>query len=113
LFVSVGDVRSIGLFGCLELVKNRKTKEVMGPYVGADPHIAKMNNYIKDQGVYAFNWKNYLHTNPPLSVTEEELKGAFQVLDKALDFADEGVIADPPNFNGFCKCQQGLTCDCK
>ncbi len=43
----VGDVRNIGLFGCLELVKNRKTKEVLGPFVGADPHVAKMNAYLK------------------------------------------------------------------
>jgi taurine--2-oxoglutarate transaminase len=67
----VGEVRNIGLFGCIELVKNRKTKEVLGPFVGADPHVAKMNTFIKDQGVYAFQWKNFLHTNPPLCVTEK------------------------------------------
>jgi taurine--2-oxoglutarate transaminase len=107
----VGDVRSIGLFGCLELVKNRKTKEVLGPFVGVDPHVAKMNAFIKDQGVYAFQWKNFLHTNPPLCVTEkvcnvnkpsvvsplflcvclQELKEVFGILDKALYITDEAV----------------------
>jgi taurine--2-oxoglutarate transaminase len=87
----VGDVRNIGLFGCIELVKNRKTKEVMGPYVGADPHVAKMNAYVKDHGVYAFQWKNFLHTNPPLCVTESELKEVFGILDNALYITDEAV----------------------
>ena len=110
---SVGDVRSIGLFGCMELVKNRNTKEVMGPYIGTDPHVTKMNGYLKDQGVYAFNWKNFLHTNPPLNVTKEELDYVFGIIDKALDFADEGVIPDPPGGVQVCRCQSGLECDCR
>lgn len=109
---SVGDVRNIGLFGCLELVKNRKTKEPMGPYVGADPHITKMGTFLKEQGLYVFQWKNFLHTNPPLTVTEKELDYAFGIIDKALDIADQGVVADPKVIRP-CKCQVGLSCDCK
>ena len=62
--------------------------------------------------MFAFNWKNFLHTNPPLTVNEEELKYVFEILDRALDIADEGVVEDPP-FDGPCKCNFGLQCDCR
>ncbi len=82
----VGDVRNIGLFGCIELVKNRKTKEVLGPFVGVDPHVAKMNAFLKDQGVYAFQWKNFLHTNPPLCVTDKVKSKRFVMFDHSFCF---------------------------
>jgi taurine--2-oxoglutarate transaminase len=85
---SVGEVRSIGLFGCIELVKNRKTKEPMAPYVGPSPEMAKLVSYLKDNGVYAFTWRNMLHTNPPLTVTEPELREVFEVINKALEITD-------------------------
>jgi len=88
---SVGDVRSIGLFGCIELVKNRKTKEAMAPYLGPSPEMAKLGAYLKDNGVYAFTWRNMLHTNPPLTVTESELREVFEVINKALEITDAAV----------------------
>jgi taurine--2-oxoglutarate transaminase len=88
---SVGDVRSIGLFGCIELVKNRQTKEPMGLYVGASPEMTKLGGYLRDNGVYNFTWRNMLHTNPPLTVTERELKDVFEIINKALDITDQAV----------------------
>eukprot|EP00697_Spironema_sp_BW2_P016684 gnl/Spiro4/8072_TR4249_c0_g1_i1.p1 gnl/Spiro4/8072_TR4249_c0_g1~~gnl/Spiro4/8072_TR4249_c0_g1_i1.p1 ORF type:complete len:480 (+),score=162.56 gnl/Spiro4/8072_TR4249_c0_g1_i1:38-1441(+) len=88
---SVGDVRNIGLFGAIELVKNRTTKEPMGPYVGASPETTKLGAFLKANGLYAFIWRNLLHTNPPLCVTEKELRDAFEVIDRALDITDEFV----------------------
>ena len=88
---SVGDVRSIGLFGCIELVKNRKTKEPMAPYTGSSPEMAKLSGYLKDNGVYNFVWRNMLHTNPPLTVTESELREVFESINKALEITDAAV----------------------
>ncbi len=88
---SVGEARNIGLFGCLELVKNRKTKEPMAPYVGGSPEMAKLGAYLKDNGVYNFTWSNMLHTNPPLTVTESELKEVFEIINKALAITDAAV----------------------
>jgi taurine---2-oxoglutarate transaminase len=88
---SVGDVRSIGLFGCVELVKNRQTKEPMGPYVGASPEMVKLGAYLKDKGVYNFTWRNILHTNPPLTVTEAELREVFEIINQALEITDQAV----------------------
>lgn len=88
---SVGDVRSIGLFGVLELVKSRKTKEPMGPYVGSSPEMTRLGAYLKDHGVYNFTWRNMLHANPPLSVTEAELREVFEIINKALEITDAAV----------------------
>ena len=88
---SVGDVRNLGLFGCVELVKNRQTKEPMGPYVGASPEMNKLGSYLRDQGVYNFTWRNLLHTNPPLTVTETELREVFEIINQALEITDQAV----------------------
>jgi len=86
---SIGEARNIGLFGCLELVKNRTTKEPLSPYVGPAPEMNALGNFLKENGVYNFTWKNFLHTNPPLSVNENELKEVFQIIDKGLDLTDK------------------------
>jgi taurine--2-oxoglutarate transaminase len=88
---SVGDVRSIGLFGVLELVRNRTTKEPMAPFNGTSPEMAKLGAYLRDQGMYAFaNWNN-LFTNPPLCITEPQLHEAFAIIDRALEITDAAV----------------------
>ncbi|HYM59752.1 MAG TPA: aminotransferase class III-fold pyridoxal phosphate-dependent enzyme [Thermoanaerobaculia bacterium] len=88
---SVGDVRSIGLFGVIELVRNRKTKEPMAPFNGTSPEMQRLGAYLRDQGMYTFiNWNN-LFTNPPLCITEEQLREAFTIIDRALDAADAAV----------------------
>jgi taurine--2-oxoglutarate transaminase len=88
---SVGDVRNLGLFGCIELVKNRATKEPLAPYTGGGPEMTKLGAFLKDKGVYAFTWRNLLHTNPPLCVTEAELREVFAIINEALAIADESV----------------------
>jgi taurine--2-oxoglutarate transaminase len=90
---SVGDVRNIGLFGCVELVKNRITKEPMGPYMGTSPEMTQLGAFLREQGVYNFTWRNMLHTNPPLTVTEQELREVFEVINKALEITDRAVTA--------------------
>jgi taurine--2-oxoglutarate transaminase len=88
---SVGDVRSIGLFGVLELVRNRRTKEPMAPFNGTSPEMQRLGAHLRDQGMYAFiNWNN-LFTNPPLCITEVQLREAFAVIDRALEITDAAV----------------------
>lgn len=85
---SVGDVRSIGLFGCIELVKNRQTKEPFAPFTGSSPEMNKLGAFLKEKGVYAFIWRNMLHTNPPLCVTAAELREVFEIINEALTIID-------------------------
>ena len=88
---SVGDVRSIGLFGVLELVRNRETKEPMAPFNGSSPEMQKLSAFLRQEGMYTFvNWNN-LFTNPPLIITEPQLHEAFEIIDRALEITDAGV----------------------
>src|SRR5438477_5240959 len=90
---SVGDVRSIGLFGVLELVRNRRTREPMAPFNGTSTEMQKLGAYLREQGMYVFiNWNN-LFTNPPLCITEEQLRQSFAVIDKALEITDAAAAA--------------------
>lgn len=86
---SVGDVRSIGLFGCIELVKNRKTKEPMANFNQTSEPMNKLNSYLRDKGIHVMIQWNMLHTSPPLCIEEEELDEIFKVLDEALYITDK------------------------
>jgi taurine--2-oxoglutarate transaminase len=88
---SVGDVRSIGLFGAVELVKNRRTKEPMAPFNGSSPEMARLGAYFMEHGLYVFLHWNTFFTNPPLSITEAELRQAFEVINEALAITDAAV----------------------
>ena len=88
---SVGDVRSIGLFGVLELVRDRTTKEPLAPFNATSPEMQRLGAYLREHGMYAFlNWNN-LFTNPPLCITEEQLKESFAIIDRALEITDAAV----------------------
>jgi taurine--2-oxoglutarate transaminase len=90
---SVGDVRSIGLFGVLELVRNRETREPMAPFNGTSPEMQQLAAFLREEGMYAFiNWNN-LFTNPPLCITEEQLRESFKIIDRALEITDRAVTA--------------------
>ncbi len=88
----VGDVRSIGLLGCLELVKDRGSKEPLGQYAGTSPEMAKLGTFLRERGVYTYLWRNLVHTNPPLCVTEEQLREVFAVVSDGLGMMDELVV---------------------
>jgi len=88
---SVGDVRSIGLFGVLELVRNRRTREPMAPFNGTSPEMQRLGAFLREQGMYALiNWNN-LFTNPPLCITEQQLRESFEIIDRALEITDAAV----------------------
>ena len=90
---SVGRYRNIGLFGILELVKNRETREPLSPFNVTDAVMQAVNRYLLDHGVSTMiRWHNIM-TNPPLCVTEEQLAEAFDVVDGALDIADAAMKA--------------------
>lgn len=87
---SIGDVRSIGLFSAIELVKNRETREPLAPWNGPDPGIiGQVSGCIKEKGVYCYPRWNYLFVAPPISINEEELKFGLDAIDECLDLADK------------------------
>jgi taurine--2-oxoglutarate transaminase len=88
---SVGAVRSIGLFGAVELVRNRKTLEPMAPFNGSSPEMAALGKFFRDEGLFTFVRWNYFFTNPPLCITEAELREAFAIIDRGLGITDKAV----------------------
>jgi taurine--2-oxoglutarate transaminase len=88
---SVGEVRSIGLFGILELVRDRKTKEPMAPFDGSSPEMVAFRKYMLDHGVYIYTHWHTVLIIPPLIITEAQLEEGFQVLDEALKLTDGAV----------------------
>ncbi|MEO8682927.1 MAG: aminotransferase class III-fold pyridoxal phosphate-dependent enzyme, partial [Vicinamibacterales bacterium] len=74
---SVGEARSIGLFGMFELIRNRKTKEAMAPYNGGSIEMTALARFFREEGLYTFVRWNTFFTNPPLCITEEQLREAF------------------------------------
>jgi taurine--2-oxoglutarate transaminase len=90
---SVGAVRSIGLFGIIELVRNRQTMEPMAPFNGTSPEMAALSKFFRDEGLYTIVRWNYFFTNPPLPITEAELREGFAIIDRALDLTDRAVVS--------------------
>jgi taurine--2-oxoglutarate transaminase len=90
---SLGAHRNIGLFGILELVRDRETYEAMAPYNGSSPEMVAVSKYLKEHGLYTFVRFNTIHCNPPLTISEEEMKEGFDILDGALALADRAVRA--------------------
>jgi taurine--2-oxoglutarate transaminase len=88
---SVGEVRSIGLFGAIELVRDRQTKEPMAPYNGSSPEMIALRNFILKHGVYLYTHWHTILVIPPLIITEDELAEGFAVLDKALAITDRAT----------------------
>jgi len=88
---SVGEVRSIGLFGILELVRDRQTKEPMAPFNGNSPEMVALRKDLLDHGLYLYTHWHTVLIIPPLIINEEQLVEGFAVLDKALAITDQAA----------------------
>ena len=88
---SIGDVRSIGLFGVIELVRDRQSKVPMAPYNGNSPEMKAFRDYMLDHGVYLYTHWHTVLIIPPLIITKEQLEEGFQVLDEALQITDKAA----------------------
>jgi taurine--2-oxoglutarate transaminase len=85
---SVGAVRSIGLFGIVELIRNRATRQPMAPFNGTSDEMAALGRFFRNNGLYTFVRWNTFFTNPPLCINEAELREAFAIIDKGLEITD-------------------------
>jgi taurine--2-oxoglutarate transaminase len=88
---SVGEVRGLGVFWALELVRDRETREPLVPYNAAGPAAAPMNELAaacKQRGVWPFTHFNRVHVVPPCTITADEVAEGIAVLDEALTVAD-------------------------
>lgn len=87
---SVGDVRYIGLFSAVELVKDKDTREPLVPY-GKDPDgiMGRLIGELKKRGFMTYSHENMIIIAPPLIITVEQIKEELAKLDEVLYIADE------------------------
>jgi taurine--2-oxoglutarate transaminase len=84
----VGATRNIGLFGIFELVKSRETMEPLAPFNSTSPQMAALGKELRANGLYTVVRWNTFYTNPPLCITEAEMREGFAAIDKALTVVD-------------------------
>ncbi|MDO6431764.1 aminotransferase class III-fold pyridoxal phosphate-dependent enzyme [Flavitalea sp. BT771] len=88
---SIGDFRNTGLLGCIELVKNRTTKEPMAPFNAKPDEMTVMNQVaarLRQLGMYTFVRWNYIFIAPPLSINREQVDEGLAIISDALTIAD-------------------------
>ena len=91
---SIGNFRTTGLLGCIELVKNKTTKEPMAPFNAKPDEMAVMNKVaakIKELGMYTFVRWGYIFVAPPLCVTKAQIDEGLAIISEAIKIADEHV----------------------
>jgi taurine--2-oxoglutarate transaminase len=91
---SVGDVRNVGLFGVIECVRNRLTREPMTPWNAKPDQMEatlKLTSALRERGLMTFVRWSWLFCVPPLVITKAELEEAYGIIDEALSVADEYV----------------------
>ena len=92
---SIGDIRGLGLFNAIELVRNRDTREPLVPFaakgVAAAP-MQKMMDFAMDEGLYLSYFSNVIRLTPPLNINEDDLRTGLEILDHALTIADRKCV---------------------
>jgi len=93
---SVGDVRGLGVFWAIELVRDRTTREPLVPFNAAGEANGPMAEFAaacKERGLWPFTHFNRTHVVPPLTITDEEMRDGLAILDEALLVADKYAVA--------------------
>jgi len=89
---SIGDFRNTGLLGCIELVKNRRTKEPVTPW-NAKPSESEASNRIaakiRELGMFTFVRWNWIFVAPPLTISKAEIDEGLEIISQAISIADE------------------------
>jgi taurine---2-oxoglutarate transaminase len=90
-YACVGDVRCIGLFSAIELVRDRQTKEPLAPFNGTSPEMSQLAAHLKSRYLYAFSRFNMLWICPPLIITKEELSQGLDIVEDGLALVDRAL----------------------
>jgi len=89
---SIGDVRGLGVFWAIELVRNRDTRQPLVPFnaTGADAKpMVELAAACKKRGLWPFVHFNRMHVVPPCTVSPDEVREGISIIDEALAVADQ------------------------
>jgi len=87
----VGDVRSIGLFGAIELVRDRSTRQPLAPFNASSPEMEALRKRLLERGLFAYTHWHTLLLLPPLIISLEQLAEGFAIIDEALANTDQSI----------------------
>jgi taurine--2-oxoglutarate transaminase len=85
---SVGEVRGVGAFWAVELVRDRATREPLAPYGSSSPEMNELIAACKSRGLLPFANFNRIHVVPPLNISAEDARAGLAILDEVLKLAD-------------------------
>ena len=92
---SVGEVRGLGVFWAIELVRDKATREPLVPYNASGPANAPMTEFAgacKDRGLWPFVHFNRTHVVPPITICDDEMREGLAIIDEALTVADKHAV---------------------
>ncbi len=89
--LSIGETRNIGLFGIIELVKDRKTREPMAPFQGLSKEMTEFRSKLLESGLFVYTHWHTLLIIPPLCINEAELDEGLSKIDSALSITDASI----------------------
>jgi taurine--2-oxoglutarate transaminase len=90
----IGDVRAIGLFSLAELVKDRGSREPLTPYNPKPSELGPMpafNTFLREEGLFTFVRWNTVFVNPPLCISEQQLREGLAIIDRGLEIVDRAL----------------------
>lgn len=88
---SVGEVRGLGVFWALELVKDRTTREPVAPYAGSSEAMGRFTAKAVENGLLVPAPNNRVHVVPPCTISEAEAREGLAIIDSALDEVDAAI----------------------
>jgi taurine--2-oxoglutarate transaminase len=91
---SVGDVRGLGVFWAIELVRHRETRAPLVPFNAAGADAKPMVDLVaacKQRGLWPFVHFNRMHVVPPCTITPDEAREGLAIIDEVLELADAHV----------------------
>jgi taurine---2-oxoglutarate transaminase len=84
----IGEVRGVGVFWALDMVKNRETRAPLAPYGGSSEAMGELMAQCRARGLVPFANYNRVHMVPPCVITEAETKEGLAILDEVLTTID-------------------------
>src|SRR5204863_9470174 len=92
---SVGEVRGLGVFWAIELVRDRDTREPLVPFNATGEAAAPMNEVMtacKARGMWPFTHFNRIHVVPPCTISADDVRYGIGILDEVLELADKHYV---------------------
>lgn len=88
---SVGEVRGMGVFWAIELVRDRETREPLAPYGSSSAEMNQLVAACKSRGLLPFANFNRIHVVPPCNTSIEDTRAGLAILDEVLNLAESGA----------------------